>query len=63
MIQWQLQSDEHNLSALQQKASSSDSQGTKARHQNLIEFLRASPLYGLDLEIERDRSGPRDIDL
>jgi len=37
--------------------------GKKAKPQSFVEFLRASPFYGLDLEIERDRSGPRDIDL
>ena len=30
---------------------------------SLTEFLRASPLAGLDLEIERDRSPPREVDL
>ena len=29
---------------------------------SLAELLRASPLAGLDLEVERDRSPPRDID-
>lgn len=30
---------------------------------SLPAFLRASPLAGLDLDIERDRSLPRDTDL
>jgi antitoxin Phd len=30
---------------------------------NLSEFLLASPLAGIELEIERDRSLPRDVDL
>jgi len=37
--------------------------GKKTKPQNFVEFLRASPLYGLDLDIERDKSGPREIDL
>lgn len=37
--------------------------GKKAKPQSFYEFLRASPLYGLDLDIERDKSGPREIDL
>ena len=30
---------------------------------SLVEFLRASPLVGVELDIERDRLIPRDIDL
>jgi prevent-host-death family protein len=30
---------------------------------SLVEFFRASPLVGLDLDLERDQSPPRDIDL
>ena len=30
---------------------------------SLVELLRASPLAGLDLVIERDRSPPRGVDL
>ncbi len=30
---------------------------------SLVEFLRASPLAGIDLDIERDRSPGRAIDL
>lgn len=37
--------------------------GKKVKPQSFYEFLRASPLYGLDLEIERDKSAPREIDL
>jgi prevent-host-death family protein len=33
------------------------------RKPSLVEFLRTSPLAGVDLEIERDRSPPRAIDL
>jgi prevent-host-death family protein len=29
----------------------------------LVDFLRASPLAGIDLDLERDRSTGRDIDL
>ncbi len=29
----------------------------------LAEFLRASPLAGMELDLERDASPPRDIDL
>ena len=31
--------------------------------QNFVEFLRASPLYGLDLDLTRDRSPTRESDL
>lgn len=30
---------------------------------NLIEFFKASPLYGLELDLERSKDLPRDIDL
>ena len=30
---------------------------------SLVEFLRASPLAGVELDIERDRSPPRDVRL
>ena len=30
---------------------------------SLVEFLRASPLAGVELDIERDRSPPRDVAL
>ena len=30
---------------------------------SLVDFLRESPLAGMDLEIERDRSPARDVDL
>ncbi|MBC7953281.1 MAG: type II toxin-antitoxin system Phd/YefM family antitoxin [Rhodospirillaceae bacterium] len=35
----------------------------KGRKPSLVEFLRASPLVGADLDIERDRSLPRDVEL
>ncbi len=31
--------------------------------QSLVAFLRSSPLAGLDIEIERDKSPPRDVSL
>jgi hypothetical protein len=31
--------------------------------QSLVEFLRESPLMGLELDLERDKSPGRDIDL
>jgi hypothetical protein len=31
--------------------------------QSLVEFLRQSPLMGLELDLERDKSPGRDIDL
>ena len=34
--------------------------GTKL---SLVKFLRASPLAGVDLSLERDRSPPRRVDL
>jgi len=33
------------------------------RKPSLVEFLRSSPLAGVDLVIERDRSPPRALDL
>ena len=35
----------------------------KGRKPSLVEFLRASPLSGADLDIERDRSPSRDVEL
>ncbi len=35
----------------------------KGKKASLVEFLRTSPLAGTELDIERDRSGLRDIDL
>ena len=31
--------------------------------QTFYDFLRASPLVGVELDLERDKSGPRDIEL
>jgi len=31
--------------------------------ESLLDFLRASPLCGTDLDLERDRSLPREIEL
>ena len=33
------------------------------RKPSFVEFLRASPLVGIDLDIERDKSPPRDVEL
>jgi prevent-host-death family protein len=33
------------------------------RNQSFVEFMTASPLKGLPLDIERDRSPARDLDL
>ena len=30
---------------------------------SLLEFFRQSPLVGIELELERDQSLPRDVDL
>jgi antitoxin Phd len=30
---------------------------------SLVEFFRTSPLVGVDLDLERDKSLPRDVDL
>jgi len=30
---------------------------------NLVEFFRKSPLVGVDLDLERDRTRPRDLNL
>jgi hypothetical protein len=35
----------------------------RGKKPSLVDFLRASPWAGLDLDIERDRSAGRDIDL
>ena len=35
----------------------------RGRKPSLVEFLRASPLAGIDLDTERDRSVARDIEL
>lgn len=35
----------------------------KRPRSSLTEFLRKSPLGGIELDIERDRSPPRDVDL
>ncbi len=33
------------------------------KHQSIVSFFRNSPLYGVDLDIERDKSPMRKIDL
>ena len=33
------------------------------RKPSLVAFMRASPLAGIELEIERDPSSPRDVEL
>lgn len=33
------------------------------RKTNLLEFFRESPLVGVDLDLERDQSYPRDVQL
>ena len=43
--------------------SADDYDRLKGPKPSLAAFLRASPLAGLDLEVERDRSPPRDADL
>jgi prevent-host-death family protein len=35
----------------------------RSRPKRFVDFLRSSPLKGVDLELERDRSAARDIDL
>jgi prevent-host-death family protein len=35
----------------------------RGRKQSLVAFLRASPLAGVELDLGRDRSVPRDIKL
>jgi len=36
---------------------------SQKKQPNLVEFLRNSPWYGIELDLERDQSPPRDIDL
>jgi prevent-host-death family protein len=43
--------------------SSKDYEKLLGKKENLWEFLRASPLKGIDLDIERDKSLPRDVDV
>ena len=38
-------------------------QAMVAKQSNLADFFRSSPLVGLDLQLERDKSLPRDLDL
>ena len=33
------------------------------QNENIVSFFQHSPLYGLDLNIERDKSSMRDVDL
>jgi Ribbon-helix-helix protein, copG family len=51
-------------------SSTSSKRGTKkieatsvkaAKEMSLLEFMRASPLYGLEIKFERDKSLPREI--
>lgn len=35
----------------------------KRQPSNLLEFFQQSPLYGIELDLERDKSPSRDIDL
>jgi antitoxin Phd len=37
--------------------------GKSHQPRSLVEFFRQSPLVGLDLDLERDRSQPRDVEL
>jgi prevent-host-death family protein len=37
--------------------------GKSRQPESLVEFLRNSPLVGVELDLERDRSPARDIDL
>ena len=43
--------------------SADDYDRLKRPHPSMAEFLRASSLVGVELDIERDKSLPRDIDL
>ncbi len=43
--------------------STRDYERLRGRKPSLVELLRASPLAGTDLEIDRDRSPPRDVEL
>jgi len=37
--------------------------GKSRRPKNIVDFFRQSPLMGLELDLKRDRSPARDIDL
>lgn len=37
--------------------------GKKKRHQSFLEFLQQSPLRGVELDLERNKSPMRDIEL
>ena len=43
--------------------STEDFERLRRKKQSLVKFLRASPLAGVDLEIVRDKSAPRDVTL
>lgn len=43
--------------------SEADYDRLNGKRQSFWEFLRASPLVGVELDIERDKSLPRDIEL
>ena len=50
--------DNHDENAKDPNASSP----SPKQPQSLVEFFRQSPLRGLDLDLERDKSSGRDID-
>ncbi len=43
--------------------STADYERLKGHKPTLVQFLRSSPLAGIELDIERDRSVPREIEL
>lgn len=42
--------------------SQDDYQALQARQSTLVEFFRESPLFGVDLELEREASLPREVE-
>lgn len=55
--------DEPARGAVGNGLSAADRSRSGGRKPSFVEFLRASPLAGVDLDIERDKSPPRAVEL
>jgi hypothetical protein len=60
---WPLRDDKSRLSELVDKAKAGTPQIITAQEQDLVSFLRGSPLVGVDLQIERDDDPGRPVAL
>jgi hypothetical protein len=47
----------------EQPTDSSLCNSSRPQPKSLVEFLRQSPLFGMELDLERDKSPGRDVDL